>query len=88
LVVESIAYTVCGSFGLDTTGYSIPYLASWSEGAGLETIELAARTIDRIAKRIEGAVITDTSNRVAGGRCSVTIRRPRRPLRAGVGRAA
>jgi antirestriction protein ArdC len=56
LVVESIAYTVCGSFGLDTAGYSIPYLASWSERAGLETIERAARTIDQIAKRIEGCL--------------------------------
>jgi hypothetical protein len=60
LVVESIAYAVCGSLGLDTTGYSIPYLASGSEGARLATIELAAKTIDRIAKRIEGAVITDS----------------------------
>ena len=32
LVVESIAYTVCGSVGLDVSGYAIPYLASWSEG--------------------------------------------------------
>lgn len=53
LVVESIAFTVCGSIGLDTTSYSIPYLASWAEQTELETIELAAATIDRIAKRIE-----------------------------------
>jgi hypothetical protein len=54
LVVESIAYTVCGSLGLDTSRFSIPYLASWS---ALETIEWAAKTIDRIAKRIEDHVI-------------------------------
>jgi antirestriction protein ArdC len=53
LVVESIAYTVCGSFGLDTAAYSIPYLACWSESADLDTIERAALTIDRIAKQIE-----------------------------------
>lgn len=28
LVVESAAYTVCGAPGLDSSGYSIPYLAS------------------------------------------------------------
>lgn len=55
-MVESIAYTVCGSIGLDTSNYSIPYLAAWSEQAELETIELAAKTIDRIAKRIEERV--------------------------------
>jgi antirestriction protein ArdC len=56
LVVESVAFTVCGSIGLDTSGYSIPYLASWSQEAELETIERAAALIDRIASRIETAV--------------------------------
>jgi antirestriction protein ArdC len=56
LVVESVAFTVCGSLGLDTSGYSVPYLASWSERAPLETIHAAARTIDEIATRIENAV--------------------------------
>ena len=56
LVAESIAYTVCGSFGLDTTQFSVPYLACWSESAELETIERAAKTIDQIAKRIEACL--------------------------------
>lgn len=56
LVVESVAYTVCGSLGIDVSGASIPYLASWSESGSLETIEKAAGTIDRIARRIEEAV--------------------------------
>jgi antirestriction protein ArdC len=56
LVVESVAFTVCGSLGFDTSSYSIPYLASWSEGAELETIERAAGVIDRIARRIEDAL--------------------------------
>jgi antirestriction protein ArdC len=56
LVVESVAFTVCGSLGFDTSGYSIPYLASWSEGAELETIERAATLIDRIARRVEEAL--------------------------------
>lgn len=56
LVVESVAFTVCGSLGFDTSGYSIPYLASWSAGAHLETIERAATLIDRIARRVEDAL--------------------------------
>ncbi len=56
LVVESVAFTVCGSLGLDTSGYSIPYLASWSEGGDLATIERAAALIDRIARRVEDAL--------------------------------
>jgi antirestriction protein ArdC len=61
LVVESVAFTVCGTMGLDTSGYSVPYLAAWSESAPLETIETAAATIDRIAKRIEGCLETTMS---------------------------
>lgn len=56
LVVESVAFTVCGVLGIDTSGYSIPYLASWSEGAELATIERAAATIDRVARRVEEAL--------------------------------
>ncbi|HWT91622.1 MAG TPA: ArdC-like ssDNA-binding domain-containing protein [Solirubrobacteraceae bacterium] len=56
LVVESVAYTVCGSLGLDTGGYSIPYLASWSQSTELATIERAAGLIDRLARQIEDAV--------------------------------
>lgn len=53
LVVESIAYTVCGSAGLDVSGYAIPYLASWSERASMETIHACAAMIDRHARRLE-----------------------------------
>jgi antirestriction protein ArdC len=59
LVVESVAYTVCGSLGLDCSGFSISYLASWSQAAGMETVERAAAMIDRVAKRIEQAVIPE-----------------------------
>lgn len=57
LIVEAVAFSVTASLGLDTSSYSIPYLASWSEGAPLETIEQAAETIDRLARRIEDAVL-------------------------------
>jgi hypothetical protein len=55
LVVESVAFTVCGSLGLDSSGYSIPYLASWAEREDIATIEQTAGLIDRLARRIENA---------------------------------
>jgi hypothetical protein len=55
--LKTVAFTVCGTLGLDTSGYSIPYLASWSEQADLDTIQRAARVIDQIAKRVEDKVI-------------------------------
>ena len=54
--LQSCPSTVCGSLGFDTSGYSVPYLASWSEDADLETIERAAGVIDRIARRVEDAL--------------------------------
>lgn len=57
LTVEAVAFTVTASLGLDTSSFSIPYLASWSDSAPLETIERAAETIDRLARRIEDAVL-------------------------------
>lgn len=56
LVVESIAFTVCGSAGLDVSGYAIPYLASWSEGVALETVQVCAGMIDRYARRLEDVI--------------------------------
>jgi hypothetical protein len=57
LVVESVTYTVAGALGLAVDGYTIPYLASWSEDADLAAIEDAAGLIDRLAKRIEDTVL-------------------------------
>lgn len=57
LIVESIAVTVVAGLGIDTSGYSIPYLASWSQDdEALEIIETCAGLIDRHAKRIEAAL--------------------------------
>ncbi len=57
IVVESVAYTVTGALGLDSSGYSIPYLASWAQGGELETIERTAALIDGLARRIEDAAL-------------------------------
>ncbi|MGO9976224.1 MAG: ArdC-like ssDNA-binding domain-containing protein [Solirubrobacteraceae bacterium] len=57
LIVESVAFSVVGGLGIDTSGYSIPYLTSWSQDdADIEIIEARAELIDRHAKRIENAI--------------------------------
>jgi hypothetical protein len=61
LVVESVAYTVCGACGLDVAGAAVPYLASLAEQAELETIEQTAKLIDRLARRIEAPLLTAAS---------------------------
>lgn len=48
-----------GALGLDSSGYSIPYLASWAQGGELETIERTAALIDGLARRIEDAAWTE-----------------------------
>ena len=57
LVVESVAYTVCGALGLDSAGYSIPYLASWAGEGDIDILERTAALIDRLARRIEDAAM-------------------------------
>jgi antirestriction protein ArdC len=57
LVVESVAYTVCGALGLDSAGYSIPYIASWASDGDIDTLEGTAALIDRLARRIEDATV-------------------------------
>jgi antirestriction protein ArdC len=57
LVVETVAYTVTGALGIDTGPYSVAYVASWAHAAGLETVQRTARLIDRLARRIEDAVL-------------------------------
>jgi len=64
LVVESVAYTVCGALGLDSSGYSIPFLASWAPEGDIATIERTAALIDRLARRIEDAAL-QSENREA-----------------------
>jgi hypothetical protein len=66
LVVESVAFTVCGGLGIDATGASVPYLASWAEQAPLQTIEATAGLIDRLARRIEVAVDAASSDAEVG----------------------
>ncbi len=52
---ESVAYTVCQHFGIDTSDYSFAYIAGWSHGK--DTPELKA-SMDRI-RRAANEMITD-----------------------------
>jgi hypothetical protein len=54
VVVECVAYTVCSSVGLDTSGFSVPYVASWGEGT---EIARYAELIDRHARRLEDVAL-------------------------------
>lgn len=72
LLAESVAYTACGTLGLDTTPYSIPYLASWSTNTTLETIEQTATHIDTIAALIEDAALASAMAPVESRPCSTT----------------
>jgi antirestriction protein ArdC len=56
VVVESVAYSVCASLGLDSAGSAVPYVAGWSEGLEGDPIEAYAELIDRLARRIEDVV--------------------------------
>jgi antirestriction protein ArdC len=68
LVVESVAFTVIRSLGIDADGASIPYLAAWAESADLAVIEKTAGLIDRLAKRLEDALLSvDAETSAAAG---------------------
>jgi antirestriction protein ArdC len=59
VVVESVAYSVCGILGLDSGGSAVPYVAGWAESAEGDPIEAYAELIDRLARRIEGVICDD-----------------------------
>lgn len=58
---ESVAYTVCQHFGIDTSDYSFGYIAGWSSGKETEELKNSLETI-RVAST---ELITDIENRVA-----------------------
>ena len=46
---ESIAYTVCQHFGVDTSDYSFGYIAGWSSGRDTKELRASMDTIRRTA---------------------------------------
>jgi hypothetical protein len=66
LIAESVAFCCCQTIGLDTSENSIPYLTSWAEQASLEVLEQTAALTDRLADRIEGALLADPASLQSG----------------------
>ena len=58
---ESVAYTVCQHYGLDTSDYSFGYIAGWSGDKELDTLKSSLETIRAEA----GAIITEVNGHMA-----------------------
>ena len=71
---ESVAYTVCRYFGLDTSDYSFPYIAGWSSDKDMKELRSSMDTI----RRVSGEFIDQMMNRCrqSGGKRSGIRRTP------------
>ena len=49
---ESIAFTVCNHFGIDTSDYSFGYIAGWSNGKDMKELKSSLDTIRRTASEL------------------------------------
>ena len=49
---ESVAYTVCQHFGIDTSDYSFGYIAGWSSGKDMKELKSSLDTIRKTASEI------------------------------------
>lgn len=49
---ESVAYTVCQHYGIDTSDYSFSYVAGWSEGKEMTELKASLDTIRRAASEM------------------------------------
>lgn len=55
---ESIAYTICQHYGLDTSDYSFGYVAGWSSGKELAELKSSLETIRSTAAEIINSIDT------------------------------
>ena len=53
---ESVAYTVCQHYGLDTSDYSFGYVAGWSKGKELDELKASLDTIRTCAAGLIDAI--------------------------------
>ena len=53
---ESVAYTVCQHYGLDTSDYSFGYVAGWSSGRELDELKSSLETIRSTAAEIINSI--------------------------------
>ena len=61
---ESVAYIVAGILGLDTSAYSVGYVAGWSK-CDADTVKATAANVLRTAHALADAITTDTPAPVA-----------------------
>lgn len=53
---ESIAYTVCQYFGIETADNSFGYIASWSQGKELKELRASLETINRTSSELISSI--------------------------------
>ena len=62
VTAESVAYTVCQHFGIETSDYSFGYIAGWSSGKDMkelkESMDLIRKTSSNLINGIEGELNT------------------------------
>ena len=55
---ESVAYTVCQHFGIDTSDYSFGYIAGWSSGKEMAELKSSLDTIRRTSSELISGIET------------------------------
>lgn len=58
---ESVAFTVCRHFGIDTGDYSFGYILGWSKNATLDEFKQSLQTIQKCASELIGGIETNLS---------------------------
>jgi hypothetical protein len=66
---ESVAYTVCQHYGLDTSEYSFGYIAGWSGGKEMKELKASLETIRNAA----AGMITDIDRHFAEWQKKLTV---------------
>ena len=68
VIVDTVTFVVSASVGLAVDGETIPYVAGWGEHGALEAVTEFAETIDKLARRIEGALSPSANDQRASER--------------------
>ncbi len=56
VIVDTATLVVLGGLGLDVSGETVPYVASWGEDGALEAVTEFAQLIDTLARRVEATL--------------------------------
>ena len=49
---ESVAYTICQRYGIETSDYSFGYIAGWSSGKEMKELKSSLETIRRTSAEL------------------------------------